>query len=730
MMKYKYKHADKEWTFNDGTWVWKDGSMTKEIDPGISPITVALPRQPKMEEIAGYGLAPDDQYFNALIPRMPRRLEDLCFDPELTNEQKVERLDNNSEYFAEEIDYIIWYQNAIRKGWWFYNNGKATYLTGDHVFYLTQWFIDGKNPEFRIRDLELFYAIKFLATDDPLCLGLNYPKERQIGATNVVSAVRLVRAITTPYLKTGMQSKDREHAKAIHDYMIHNNWRKLPFYIAPIWDGDVNSTSEIAFYAPKFRGREGYGKKALDSVIHYRDSSEKAYDGMTLDIIHNDEIGKVGSDSSVNVYDRWEKQKYCLKHGDLKHGFALNTSTVDEMENKGGKEFKKLCDESHCSPPIKQSKDYIERQPHKFTASGLYNIFIPSNEGFLMEKKVNGKVVRSIDKFGYANLEWTTKALMEERVQKKNNVEDYLKILRERPLFWDESFLYNVKDCNFNLKILRERLDMLAYMNPKPWRRGNFYRDMETGRVEWTDDPLTGRWFTSKLLSNTESNNVFMKEGKKVPGNVQRFVAGGDPYKYGKKKGSDGGGAIFMKRDYTEDPDDKDITKWTSYNFAATYSYRHREIDRYIDDMILMCEYYGCKMAEETNFSILNMAFTHRGYGEFLHRMYDDRGMLKDEPGQDSQTKQKMEYFRLLDDFIEKHGMRVNHEEILQDCMDLQEDFGKFDRLVACSIALKAAYNESRFVPQKTMTSSHDQALLDFFQEYDSPVEFSNDSIF
>jgi hypothetical protein len=144
----------------------------------------------------------------------------------------------------------------------------------------------------------------------------------------------------------------------------------------------------------------------------------------------------------------------------------------------------------------------------------------------------------------------------------------------------------------------------------------------------------------------------------------------------------------------------------------------------YVEDMIMMCHYFGCKIAEETNFALINPMFELRGYANFLHRFFDSGGLLKLEPGEDSQAKQKMDHFRILDDFVDKHGMRINHPEILEDCEKLQDDFGKFDRLVACAMSLKAAKNDDQYIPRDTVSEDRlaedKRDLFRFYQRYTS----------
>lgn len=717
-LPFNYKAADTEIVFNDGVWI------NGEIKPfaGLAEIRMPLPKPPPDDEILGYGLPPEEQYWDNVRPRPSSKLQELIDDESRTREEKIKLLDDNEDYYEDEIKFILQEQKRIREVTWFFNNGKRTPITPDNYFYCSTWEIDGKNPYFCIRDWEFFWSIWLFGETDAIHLGINDPKERRIGDTNKSQACALRRVITIPFFKGGMQSKDRDHAQEIFESLTIVNWDKLPFYIQPIWNLDYRNRSSIKCYSPKFKTSENYRKKALHSMIDYTHAGENALDGLKKNLIINDEIGKT---IEADVYERWKIQRPCLMHGGQKlHreengklipcAFAINTSTVEEMEKKGGYNFKRLCDESHYNEPIRKSLNYKGRNKNGRTHSGLVNIFIPANEGFLLER--NG--YRSIDKYGYNDLPTVTEYLLNEREsEKKGKMEDYIAYLRRFPLDWDECWLVNVKDCNFNLAILNQREADIQFLNPKPYRKGNFkWEDgKQDTRVVFVDDEETGRWIISEILPDKMANRVQVLGGKKYPDNWLGYVAGGDPYKY-KHSGSKGGGAVFKKRDYGMDAPHIDVDKWRTYNWVCTYSHRHRRQEMYGEDMILMCHYFGCKMASETNVDFLVKHFENRGYENFLHYFLDKDGLVRDQAGKDTDVKVKEELFRILDGFIDMHGMRINHPEILEDCKLLQDDFGAFDRLVACGFALKAAREDEEMIPQNTISKEGGSEVEDFYE--------------
>lgn len=696
-----YTPYNREIIFNDGTWIFdKENKLVKQIDPGISPIIKVLPPAPQLNTIAGYGLKPSEQYWEALRPKMPDKLLEIVEDTDMSREDKIKLLDNNPEYYADEITFIENELKYLREGFWFFNKGQPCNLTHDNYFYLQYWWIDGKHPYFCYRDHEWFWSVKIFGEDDVLTYGTNHFKERRIGDSNKAQACGLRRTLCVPYHKTSMQSKDEDHASQIFELMTMVNWDKIPFYLQPIWNLDYQNKSSIKCFSPRARKHPNYKKKALESIMTFTNSNITALDGTKQNLIIDEEIGKA---PDLSVYERHYIQIPCLKQGGAKRGFKICVSTVEEMVSGGGMNAFKLAEESHYNPPLKRSQLYPKEKVSQGTLSGLVNIFIPCNEGLYLEEidpKTKEITRKSIDKYGIIDLKWTTTYILGEYAKEKNgNQEKYLAYLKKYPMFWEDCWRIIVEGCHFNVKILNQRRDELSFMQPAPYRKGNFrWKDgIPDSTVEWADDNDNGRWVLSKMLSNKESNAFSIMGNKKTPDNWWRFVMGCDPYKYGKKAGSDGGIAVFMKRDIGLDHKDKETKDFKTFNWVCTYSWRHRDLEQYAEDALMTAVYFGCKMAEETNFTYVNNYFERRGYGNYLHYFRTDDGMERDVAGQDTQAKQKMEYFRFLDDFINKHGLRINHPEIIDDCLNLQDDFQPFDRLVACSLALKAAMQEENF---------------------------------
>lgn len=696
-----YLPADKYIIFNDN-------------DEDLYPIKYLLPEPPTPELIDGYGLPPDEQYWR---PKpMPYNLRKLNNDKKLKPSEKIKILESSQEHYKEEIEYIHQEWDRVENGYWLYLNGKPYYITGDNYFYLQWWPIEGVLPEFRMRDREFWLFVE-MTDKDSYCMGFNYPKGRREGATTRVSAKRLRKAITTPYAHLGLQSKDDLHAKEVHQRHVWDIFRyHTPFFFTPIWDEDLQNKSVINFYAPDSKTHVDFNKQALQTIISFRPSSKTAYDGLKLKHLHVDEAGKV---VEVDVNERWAVQKECLVEGSTIIGKAIFTSTVEEMESQGGKEFKKLCDQSH----------YDKRnQETGRTISGLYNFFIPSHEGYGGEvpphyKKKYG-VNRWIDKFGFDVLDPDTlkplayqylKGMLQAFLD-ADDMEGWIDQTRKYPLRWKDCWKRKAATNNFDIEVIEKRLDYYRHGNPDV-QRGDFMWDggVEDTRVIWTPSS-TGRFILSYQFAHPNLTNAQYKEdGLKIPANTMRFVAGGDPFKFaitksGKK--SQGGGAVFWRFEPTLDHG-KELSEWQSNRFVCSYLFRPPEMWQYCEDMLMMCVWFGCKIYPEINVPAIRDHFVKRGYGAYLLYSINDKGKAEGMPGEHTQSQTIEAIFRAYQHYIKHHGHRERHTDILEQCKDIEWEMGDFDLFAAGGYALLAD-QVNTFTPRETQKAD----ISDFVPSY------------
>ena len=691
-MKFKYKSADKSITWNE--------------DKDLKPITFQLPEPPDLETIEGYGLPPEDQFWvHKPMPPKLAKINSLTHTEDgkvaLTPRMKMEMLERNQEFYHDEILWIEREWERRENGYWFFNNGKPTMITGDHYFYLRYWPIEGQLPDYRNRDRRWFWFWTMVENDDN-CFGFNNPKQRREGATIKVCSIRWGRASMHPYFNTGLQSKDEDHASTVHYSEIVEVSKAVPFFFQPITDNAQNVWREIRFFSPTSKVHPDYGYSALNSFIDYKDSGPKAYDGLKKRLIHNDESGKCSIDIDIN--ERVRIQIPCLtnivRNSPVK-GKMINTSTTGEMESGGGGRFKSLCDAS----------DFHKRNDNGLTMSGLYTLFQSAREGMEgIDPKTNQPF---IDKYGEANEEAIQRYLTAKReaLRKAGRVADYIEECRQYPLEYADSWKTSARNCVFNLMKIEDRLEFYRNGNP----------DKVQGNFEWSSGPDSkvrfvpsevGRFYLSLQLDPNKANRMIVDpDGRKTPGNPNKFYAGGDPFKFSKtkNKGSYGGGAVYWKYDHAVDAGKPDYMKHDSNRFVCTYKYRPITIEDYGEDMIKMCVYFGCTMFPETNVDFLYKYFEDRGYGGYLYYIFDPRkGRFASMPGQYTHVKEKEQIFSVTQSYIERHALRERHDELLKEWKEIVDELNDFDLAVAAGLALIAAGDIDEGAYEEEDTSATD----------------------
>lgn len=321
-----------------------------------SCIIYETPNIPDSNLISGYSLAKKSQKFERAKYPSDKNFESLNEDEQLA--------------ILKEI------LHKRKHGHWFMNNGEKTYITGIHWFYLTFWKIDVGYPEYRRSDRDYFYFWDF-CVNDPLSLGMINMENRRQGKTERSNCILYEYASMNANSHVGIQSKTDADAKKVFLKLVRT-WKRIPYYLKPIDEGDSQPKSALRFFEPSTRNTKGKRKEygvALDSWIDFESAKEEAYDGEKLKRYTMDEAGKtVGPD----VSERWNIVKECFVTGRTVIGKALVTTTVEEMDKKGGKNFKTLWDNS----------DLGARDDNGFTRTGLYRYFKPAYyclEGFIDE---------------------------------------------------------------------------------------------------------------------------------------------------------------------------------------------------------------------------------------------------------------------------------------------------------------------------------------------------------
>ena len=596
--KYPYQMADKSVFLNTD-----DEDLFKIEIPVPTPEEYYnLPHDEAIKKIDGYGNPPDKQRFE--YQEMPSKLKDI--EAVIRKKKQIkpkdvvrledidEELFNNAAYYSKEI---AWIKRQIRrhyKGYFFFNNGKPTYVPGCMYTYLNFWPIGNpknKNglPEYRDRDRRWFVGVmysyttrdgvfkyKVVYTDgsdsfvryfnnkksveefkdiNPQCYveegnfivdtgertmyGVIYPKHRREGATSRAGFLNWYVTATLGIQRFGgIQSMSDYHSTQVFVDHIAKRLRRMPFFFKLMTEGSSVPKEAIQFTAPANRTAGGVGTTSLpphEGWINHRPSGERAYDMEKLHFIHHDEVGKVDPKNgiNVNIIDRWRVVMKCLAQGPYIHGLGLLTSTLGEMEKGGGDQMKRL---------ILASK-FESRNDNGQTASGLFTIFFPAYDG------LDG----FIDEFGNSIVEDPkrpvknsdgrlvsigAKTYLQNKRKSFEANDDQTGLIEEMqnfPFTLKECFMSASKDSSFPVLKIRRRISELTFQ-PHLTRRYNFEWESGRGSRVILKESDEGKFIISHLpphgLRNLKEWDSDTESWRPSWNVMNRYVLGADPAKY------------------------------------------------------------------------------------------------------------------------------------------------------------------------------------------------------
>jgi len=290
-------------------------------------------------------------------------------------------------------------------GFWFYNNGIPTYITGKHWFQLSYWSLSGrvKRSKYRERDRKFWYFFEWVY-ENPNALGLIYATRRREGKT-VKSCVAMYEEMSRRQdFRGGIQSKTEDDAIKVvfRDGLVYP-WQRMVDFFCPEYDQRQSKrpTQLLRF-------------NELNSEVTAKSSVESAYDGERLDFYIGDEIFK----TKVNIRERHDVVVPTLTdENDDFYGFAMYTSTVEDIAGYV-EEYKKLWDES----------DPENLDANKQTESGLFQYFVGAHEA------------RKHDIYGFENIAANKQYYVNRRAAARDP-RKLASITRKYPFTIEEAFM-------------------------------------------------------------------------------------------------------------------------------------------------------------------------------------------------------------------------------------------------------------------------------------------------
>ena len=367
----KKNNRYKKWDYgydaeHDIVIISKDGTIGEIIE--IQNLVIALPSVP-------------DNVYKRSKKKEEQMWEKFEYPKELSRIKNVFDWDKYPNTFKEKwYNYIDEEFKRREEGYYFYNNGVPTYITGTHYMFLQWSKIDVGAADYRESN-RLFFIFWEACKADQRCYGMCYLKNRRSGFSFMSSAEVVHEATTSRNARFGILSKTGADAKKMFTDKVVPISLNYPFFFKPIQDGMDRPKTELAYRVPASKltrkkldeGIASEEKQGLDTTIDWKNTGDNSYDGEKLKILVHDESGKW--EKPDNILNNWRVTKTTLRLGKRVVGKCMMGSTSNALD-KGGANFKKLY----------YASDVRERNRNGQTSSGLYSLFIPMEwnyEGFI-----------------------------------------------------------------------------------------------------------------------------------------------------------------------------------------------------------------------------------------------------------------------------------------------------------------------------------------------------------
>ncbi len=579
-------------------------------------------------------------------------------------------------------DYIDKEFARREEGFWFYNKGNPTYITGTHYMYLQWSKIDVGKPDFRESN-RLFFIFWEACKADTRSYGMCYLKNRRSGFSFMASGEVVNLATISSDSRYGILSKSGPDAKTMFTDKVVPISVNYPFFFKPIQDGMDRPKTELAYRVPasKFTRRKLTANETapelqgLDTTIDWKNTGDNSYDGEKLKLLVHDESGKW--ERPNNILNNWRVTKTTLRLGSRIIGKCMMGSTCNSLD-KGGDNFKKLYYDS----------DVTKRNANGQTRSGLYSLFIP------MEWNYEGY----IDSYGIPVFDTPTDLIKgpqgipitlgvinywQNEVDGLKDDQDALnEFYRQFPRTEEHAFRDEAKSSLFNLTKIYEQID---------WNADLKHSSMVTqGSFQWLggikDTSVifvpqnNGRFFISWTPPQRLQNNTVHKLGKKYPGNEHLGAFGCDSYDISgtvDKRGSKGSLHGLTKFSMEDVPPN---------HFFLEYIARPQTAEIFFEDVLMACVFYGMPILAENNKPRLLYHFKRRGYrGYAMNRpdkIYNKLSVTEREIGgiPNSSEDIKQAHAAAIESYIETYvGLRNDNTYGDVYFQRTLEDWAKFD---------------------------------------------------
>ena len=593
------------------------------------------------------------------------------------------------------------------EGYWYYNKGVPTYITGSHYMYLQWTKIDVGHADFRESN-RLFYIFWEACKADSRCYGLCYLKNRRSGFSFMASSDTVNQATISRDARFGILSKSGADAKKMFTDKVVPISINYPFFFKPIQDGMERPKTELSYKVPSKRLTRNSIKETtedlqagLDTTIDWKNTGDNSYDGEKLKLLVHDESGKW--ERPDNILNNWRVTKTTLRLGRRIVGKCMMGSTSNALD-KGGENFKKLYEAS----------DVNKRNRNGQTSSGLYSMFVPMEwnyEGYIdsyglpvfdtPKKPIKGIDGEDIDIGVISHWENEVDGLKDDQ----DGLNEYY---RQFPRTEKHAFRDEAKESLFNLTKIYEQIDYNEDLrNTNVVTQGNFQWEggIKDTRVMFMPSK-NGRFFVSWVPPIGLQNRYNIKNNIKYPGNEHCGAFGCDSYDIsGTVDGKGSKGSLHGLTKFSMEDVPPNL-------FFLEYISRPQTADIFFEDVLMALIFYGMPILAENNKPRLLYYMKRRGYRGYsmnrpdkvMHKLSVTEREIGGIPNSSEDIKQA--HAAAIEDYIENHvglGQDGYGNTYFQRTL---EDWAKFninnrtkhDASISSGLAIMAC-NKHRYTP-------------------------------
>ena len=592
----KRLNKSKKWEYgynkeHDIVIISKDGTIGDIYE--IQNLRIALPKAKKIHKFK------EDKWTKFEYPKALARIKTV-FDwkeyPEDFKEQWYDYIDN--EFTRRE------------EGFWFYNKGVPTYISGTHYMYLQWSKIDVGAPDFREAN-RLFFIFWEACKADSRSYGMCYLKNRRSGFSFMASGEVVNLATISSDSRYGILSKSGPDAKTMFTDKVVPISVNYPFFFKPIQDGMDRPKTELAFRVPASKltrrklttNETTQDLEGLDTTIDWKNTGDNSYDGEKLKLLVHDESGKW--ERPNNILNNWRVTKTTLRLGSRVIGKCMMGSTSNALD-KGGDNFKKLY----------KNSDVTKRNRNGQTSSGLYSLFIPMEwnyEGFIDSYGLPVFETPEQEAFGPFGEVIETGILehwQNEVDGLKNDGDALNEFYRQFPRTEEHAFRDETKNSIFNLAKIYEQIDFNEDLNNNS--------QITTGSFQWINGikdsnvifypNAQGRFKISWVPPQHQQNKFIIKNGIKYPANEHMGAFGCDSYDIsGTVDGQGSKGALHGLTKFS-------MEDCPPNQFFLEYIARPATAEMFFEDVLMALVFYGMPLLAENNKPRLLYYLRRRGY--------------------------------------------------------------------------------------------------------------------